>query len=941
MQLSLLSRLAIASAIAAPWSGLMAQDPILPQHGTISPEPAYQPGPNVPQPPRGLQQGPHKHGMPAVPIGQGTVPQTEDPPVAIAAVGAELAGDYRAFRNVTVKPGGASSSRISEPACTFADDANGFFTANWYAARSSDGGASWSYENPYTKFAASFGGFCCDQRLITSKNGQTTVWMLQYVKDGAGNGGTRLAVATSPSNLGAGTFSHSYMFTPPSFGFPGGTWLDFPDCAASDDHFYFASNVFDASSQFVGAVVWRIAIAQMQAGGNIGFSYVTSAAISGASYRFTQHAGDRMYWARHESTTALRIHWWDDAGGGIGSRTQAVSQWSGSYAAAPGPDGRDWTGRADSRITGGYQSLEEFGWVWHSGPVGGRTNNHLRVVRFNLADGALLDERNLFNNTVSLMYPAASTNAAGHVAIVSALGGGTFHPAPQVILRDEVENYGSLRLFAGGDSGPTSNVWGDYFTMQRRPGFRSENTWVATGMAMNGGGGNANQNPRMIHFGREAYEPGFVGLTVRSAGVGGVPITVTPNDRFAENNGSTPFLRSYAPGTGYSVTAPLTHTAGSTTYVFERWATKAVPGTTSWSLQAPGQNVFTISSIGSQADTVEARYVVGFQADATRYGTGCPTPPVFYEQFVAAGNPADLSGFAFLMQANAAGGWTVTAATGTRIDTSFSNNLNLSDDQLAAGNPLGFVLPLPGAGSSSTIDIDSNGRVGFGLTRSDFSESVAELVADNILAVLWDDLNPSVGGGVYFDQRRGYAMVTWDNVPEFGTTNANTFQLKIFPSGQILVVYGQIASLDHIAGYSPGGASDPGPRDLSASLPFYTGNGTPLGLAASARPLAGTTIQLQTSSLPPNGLFGAVLVGFSNPNLPLAAIGMGGCTLYSAGNLTSLPIAVANPNTPLPITTDANVFGLSLYLQSAIIAPSTNALGVVVSNGLQLTIGNY
>ncbi|MCC6782266.1 MAG: hypothetical protein IT457_05455 [Planctomycetes bacterium] len=578
-------------------------------HGTVAPEAVPNPGPNVPQPPRVLQDSPPKHGLPPIPVGYNEIPQPNDKPVLIVDPLAELGGDYVNFRSDVVKPGGASSSRIAEPACVFADQSNGFFTANWYAARTQDGGGSWSYVNPYTSFGAAWGGFCCDQRLVNA--GATTVWYLQYVADGTGTGGARLAVSTSAANLGAGNFSHSYLLAPQNFGFPAGTWLDFPDTARSPEFFYFASNVFNGAGAYQGAVVWRMRIADMAAGGTIGFSYITSSALGGgSSFRFTQDAGTRMYFASHQSTTQLRLNWWDDAGGGIGGEIRDVAAWSFSYAADPGPDGRNWTGRADSRIQGGYQSATEFGFLWHSGPIGVQTHNFVRLVRFNLADRAILEQRSIYNNSLSFMYPAAATNAAGHIGISCALGGGPYYPVSVSLLKDDLENFSSARFIASANAGPTSNVWGDYFTVQRPPFWPWEQQFVATGMGMVGGGANGDQEPRSVRFGRDAFRDGFTGLMVLSTPINGVPIGMVPFDRFVEGGANTPFYRSFTQSfPNITVTAPSTHVSGGTTYLFLQWAAKAIPGTTSFGLGPVGQLTYTISNIGVQADTVEARYV--------------------------------------------------------------------------------------------------------------------------------------------------------------------------------------------------------------------------------------------------------------------------------------------------------------------------------------------
>ena len=52
-------------------------------------------------------------------------------------------------------------------------------TGNTFAARSSDGGTSWSLLNPATLFPAADGGFCCDQTALFKPAAPAlTFWIL-------------------------------------------------------------------------------------------------------------------------------------------------------------------------------------------------------------------------------------------------------------------------------------------------------------------------------------------------------------------------------------------------------------------------------------------------------------------------------------------------------------------------------------------------------------------------------------------------------------------------------------------------------------------------------------------------------------------------------------------------------------------------------------------
>lgn len=163
-------------------------------------------------------------------------------------------------------------------------------------------------------------------------------------------------------------------------------------------------------------------------------------------------------------------------------------------------------------------------------------------------------------------------------------------------------------------------------------------------------------------------------------------------------------------------------------------------------------------------------------------------------------------------------GW--IAGIGGTLDNDFASGvaLTLGDDDTAVV-PVGFLFTICGI-QNQVVEIDSNGRLfGAGLETSDFSESVSELLNDPtwIIAPLWDDLNPSAGGTVWVNNATSGALtVTWQNVPEFGTSNENSFQVQLFPSGAIEFHYINIDATDGIIGISPGnGAADPGESDYS------------------------------------------------------------------------------------------------------------------------------
>src|SRR5215470_3329530 len=90
-----------------------------------------------------------------------------------------------------------TASNVGEPSVAV----NGnvvFYSGNWYAAMSSDGGNTFSYINPTAEFSgpSAESQFCCDQVVNYIAAIDTFVWLMQYGPE-TGDNVQRLAFATS------------------------------------------------------------------------------------------------------------------------------------------------------------------------------------------------------------------------------------------------------------------------------------------------------------------------------------------------------------------------------------------------------------------------------------------------------------------------------------------------------------------------------------------------------------------------------------------------------------------------------------------------------------------------------------------------------------------------------------------------------------------------
>lgn len=124
--------------------------------------------------------------------------------------------------------------------------------------------------------------------------------------------------------------------------------------------------------------------------------------------------------------------------------------------------------------------------------------------------------------------------------------------------------------------------------------------------------------------------------------------------------------------------------------------------------------------------------------------------------------------------------------------------LLLDDETTIVDLPIGFSFRFFGA-DFSAASVCSNGFIAFGENSTEFMNVPIPSTAppNNMIAGLWDDLDPSSGGQVYVatlgaaGSRR--FIVSFQNVPQFPGDDSNTFQIVLFEgSNRIQIRYGLI-----------------------------------------------------------------------------------------------------------------------------------------------------
>ena len=135
--------------------------------------------------------------------------------------------------------------------------------------------------------------------------------------------------------------------------------------------------------------------------------------------------------------------------------------------------------------------------------------------------------------------------------------------------------------------------------------------------------------------------------------------------------------------------------------------------------------------------------------------------------------------------------------------------LNLGDNSYAQVNLAGGATVSLYGTSYSTFFVGSNGYITF--TAGD-TTSVPSLQAQFQLpriSALFDDLDPSSGGSVSWQQLTDRVAVTFQNVPPAGTSNSNSFQVELFFDGAIRITWLEIQASNALVGLSAGGGQVP------------------------------------------------------------------------------------------------------------------------------------
>jgi hypothetical protein len=369
-----------------------------------------------------------------------------------------------------------------------------FFTGNWFAARSTNGGATWSYVNAYSGFA----DFCCDQVTLYDGSRDTFYWLRTGVtNDATGVNRFRLGV----SKDGGDTFcNYDTYATDVNPAWTNQWWNSPAHLQLGADYLYIAWNIRNAAGSWMRTVVLRWPLAALNNCADFEFKYFQT--TTWFNVVPVQGADHVIYFASNYPTNApfnrVNIWRWYENANSVSSFTRTVPAWSYTQRqqAVCGEASGNWAWRTDDRLLSGaryfiqgrnlaYPGRAVLAWWWNVKQGGSFPHPYIEAAAFFEDTLALVPGAGgrplLWSQTNCFLYPSAAANQRGDLGLVFHYSNGAFlRPAVGFAIADDFVDappgftYHQVQL---SNARPSDNNWGQFNTA--RVFYPSQNTWVA------------------------------------------------------------------------------------------------------------------------------------------------------------------------------------------------------------------------------------------------------------------------------------------------------------------------------------------------------------------------------------------------------------------------------------------------------------------------------
>ena len=454
------------------------------------------------------------------PAGGETVSAPAPPagPAPPGGSGPDAPGTFKIWRNSTLSPND-SAKATNEPSV----GNNGryvFYTGNWYAARSVDGGATWGYIDPHADF-----DLCCDQDVIYDKSRDLLVWFRlgKTRKDASDKDISKFRIGVS-TNGGASFCFWNWKTTDFEKAWDLASW-DYPQMALSNNHLYFTIVVRSAgnlaSRKEYYPVLARASLDTLRSCGNLSWTFwVQDSAAFGCfaasdkkvSRVWTPVHGARetMYLGQTTKDDCFTVWRQREKDTSLEQFRSSVPAWSASRTGLTCPlPGGDPCQRTDSRVRAGWVSRNVVGFFWVAAKGAGFPYPYVEAATFQESDLSRIGRPYIWNKTHAWVWAAAYPNERGGLGIATWKMGGGLNPELSAGIADDFSDPPppwDLKLVARSDAPPAigkdgkRDDWGDYLRV--RPHLPAGLAWILSGFVSVGPKANPVAEPHFAIFGR-------------------------------------------------------------------------------------------------------------------------------------------------------------------------------------------------------------------------------------------------------------------------------------------------------------------------------------------------------------------------------------------------------------------------------------------------------
>jgi len=331
------------------------------------------------------------------------------------------------------------------------------FTANYFAAFSTDAGATFTEISPSGMMTLAGDTFCCDQRVEYIPSIDTFVWVLQALE-----GPIMLAVASREEiRRSSGRAWTYYHLTNATFRLQNDQF-DYPQVSFGRSFLYLTFDLIVEG----GAIVARFPLSELERRATLNGRFLKTPESFVCPCHNTLEEG---WLGALQSDSQIRVLRWSETSTSVNSFVVDVSTVPSTDYSTMTPDNTDWlppTSKIQANITGAARNRNHLWLAWSAGKkyADGTTSripqSHVELAIIDMASQSLAGQRYIWNRDFAFAWPSLAGNwgwdvSEAHVAIALSWGGPNDYPQHAVgILGDPP--------LLSTTSGPTAGSGGHY-----------------------------------------------------------------------------------------------------------------------------------------------------------------------------------------------------------------------------------------------------------------------------------------------------------------------------------------------------------------------------------------------------------------------------------------------------------------------------------------------